>query len=149
MSTSKFKVGEHYDEAFKGMTPKEIIDNLEGLAYGKEDGVYNKKLTSEELAVAKHNLADVSISIAKIEQEKKDAMDEFKDRLKEPTATKKELIEAIKLKSVRKEGILYYVDDQEDGMMYIFDEQGICIDERPLLAKERQTKMRQINKNVG
>lgn len=145
MKNQQFQLGQHYDESFHNLSPREIIDNLEGLAYGKEEGVYNRKLTSEEIMVAKHELADVSLKIAKVEEDKKSAMDDFKEALKKPNEMKKELLEAIKLRSVRKEGILYFVDDQEEGTMYTFDEQGVCIDSRPLLAKERQTKLRQIN----
>lgn len=139
--TQNFELGKHYDSSFQGLSPKEIRDNLEGLAYGKEDGVYTKNLTEAELGFAKSKFADVGLAIAKIEDEKKEAMDEFKHQLKEPTAEKKELIEMIKHKSVRKEGVLWLVDDQEKGVMYKFDETGICVDMRPLLPTEKQMRI--------
>ena len=76
-------------------------------------------------------------------------MDVFKAELKEPNIEKAELLQAINMKSVEEEGTLFYCDDQEEGIMYIIDQQGICIDSRPLRAKERQTKMRTVNENVS
>ena len=136
-----FELGKHYDKSFQGLSPKDIKDNLEGLAYGKEEGSYTKNLTEAELGFAKSRFADVGLTIAKIEEDKKEAMDDFKDMLKEPNSEKKDLIEMIKHKSVRKEGILFLVDDQEKGVMYKFDENAICVDMRPLLPTEKQMRM--------
>jgi len=116
-----FKLGQPMSEAFNGMNPKEIMDNLEAVMYGKEEGEYTKHLTEEELAFAKSTFAETGIQIAKIEQEKKEAMAEFKDKLKEPKSEYNDLIETIKRKSIRKEGVLFLVDDPENSMMYKFD----------------------------
>jgi len=48
-----------------------------------------------------------------------------------------------------KQGKLDYkkkFDEQEKGMMYSFDNQGICVDMRPLLPGERQQRIRTLNK---
>lgn len=146
---NKFELGKPFSESLNGLSTNEIKDNLEGVAYGKEEGIYTKNLTEAELGHAKSHLADVSIQIAKINEDKKEAADEFKDMLKEPSTKHKELIEAIKHKSVRKEGVLFLVDDVESGMMYKFDDNGICVDVRPLLATERQRVIKLGNQNVG
>lgn len=146
MSKNKFKLGKHYSAELEGMPVNEVKDNLEGVCYGKEEGSYTKNLTEAELGVAKSKLADVSIEIAKIGELKKEYAGEIKSLLAEPTASHKELIDAIKHKSVRKEGILFLIDDQKEGMMYSFDENAICVDLRPLLPNEKQTRMRTINK---
>ena len=145
MSKPQFELGKHYDESFKGLSPRELTDNMESLAYGKEDAIYTKKLTKEELDVAKSKLADVSIAIAKIQEDKKEAMDEFKEMLKDPNISHKELIEMIKFKAVSVSGILYEVDDQEAGLMYKFDTNAICVDVRALLPTERQTRIRKMS----
>ena len=138
MSKSNFKLGQVFSEALNGLTIREIKDNLDGICWGKEEANYTKTLTEEELGFAKSKLADVSIEMDQIADEKKEAMDEFKERLKRPTLERKELLNAIKYKSVNKQGILYMIDDVEAKLMYKFDEQGVCVDVRPLLATERQ-----------
>lgn len=97
-----YKLGQPMDEAFNGMKPQEIIDNMESVCYGKEEGEYTKNLTEAELGVAKTEFADVGIKIAKIEQKKKDFMAEIKAELAEPKAEHKVLLETIKHKSIRK-----------------------------------------------
>jgi hypothetical protein len=138
---AQFQLGEHYDETFKGLNPKEILDNLEGLAYTKEEGVYTKDLSEAELGKAKHDFAEIGLEIAKIEGDKKDAMEVFKTQLKEPKLKNNALLEMLKYKKIEKEGVLWLIDDQEKGMMYKFDENGICVDVRPLQRGERQLKM--------
>lgn len=138
MSKKRFELGQRFDESLDGLSTREIKDNLDGICYGKEEANYTKKLTEEELGFAKSKLADVSIEMDQIADEKKEAMDDFKERLKKPTADRKELLQAIKFKSVNKQGILYLIEDIEEKMMYKFDEEGICVDARPLLATERQ-----------
>ena len=137
----QFTLGEHYDESFKNLNPREIVDNLDGVQYAKEEGVYTKDLSEAELGKAKSDFADVGLEIAKIEGEKKDAMEVFKTQLKEPKQKKNTLLEMLKYKKVEKEGVLWLVDDQTAGMMYKFDENAICVDVRPLLRNERQLKM--------
>lgn len=149
MSQKKVQIGRLFDPSFSQMDPKEVFDNLQGISYHYEDTVYNRKLTEEELTVKRFDLAETSIEISKIEQKKKDAMDAFKAQLKEPNIEKNQLLKDINMKSVEEEGTLFYCDDQEEGVMYIIDQQGVCIDSRPLRAKERQTKMRTINEKVG
>lgn len=138
MSKPLFEIGRIFDPSFEGMKRNELTANLQATATKVEEGAYTKNLTQDELGIAKSDLADVSIKIAKIEEDKKFAMDDFKEALKQPKESHKELIDTIKHKSIRKEGLLYLVDDQENGLMYKFDEDAICVDVRPLSPKERQ-----------
>ena len=41
-----------------------------------------------------------------------------------------------------KYGKLFLVDDQVSGMMYSFDNTGICVDARRLTSEEKQTKIK-------
>lgn len=137
----QFSIGEVFDPSFKDLSAEERKQNLEGMSAKIEEGEYTKKLSKEELDVAKSELADVSIEIAKIEDEKKEMVDKFKEILKPKGKKYSELLEAIKFKSIRKKGTLYLVDDQEEGVMYYFDENAICVDSRALLPQERQTHL--------
>jgi len=134
----RYKIGQHFDNSFKGLSEKEIWDNLEGIADKVEEGHYTKALTPEELSEKRAALGDVSISLAKFEQKKKDFMAQLKADMAEPLSEKAELIDAIKHKSVNLEGRLWLVSDQEEGLMYKFDHNGLCVDVRALLPTERQ-----------
>lgn len=140
-----FKVGQLYSESFNGMPAKEIIDNLEGQAYKMEERDYTHALSDQEVAQRERELGRVSIEIKKIEDEKKEMVDEFKQRLKVPNDSKEALLDAIKFRSERKFGKLYLIDDQDSGNMYSFDENGVCVDVRPLTPQEKQTIIRSLN----
>jgi len=144
----EFEVGDVYQEDIAQQPLNSRRDTLESLAYDvKEDG-YTKILKDEEVTAKRAELSDVCISIDTIEVEKKEAVDVFKERLKEPNIDKKELLSAIKHKSEFRNGTLYYVDDQENGFMYVFDENAECIESRPIRPTERQAKIRTLNKEA-
>lgn len=144
---SEFRVGELYTDSFQGMDPKEIEGNMEGVCYAVEEKEYTHNLTSDELAQKKSELAELRITIENIMAEKKEAMAEYNERLKSPDKIYRSVLDAIKHKSERKFGKLYMVDDQDSGMMYFFDSQGMCIDVRPLKPQEKQTKIRALNQS--
>lgn len=144
---SNFKIGQLYDQAFAKLTTQEVQDNLEAIAWGVEERAYTKNLTPEEIVEKKDEYSEVGLVLSEIAREKKEAMDVFKARAKQPTEEAKLLLDAIKFKSEQKYGKLHLVDDQENGMMYFFDEKGVCVDARPLDKKERQTRLKTINSN--
>lgn len=137
-----FKIGQHYDEALRTMQPSEIKDNLDSIAWGIQEKSYTKFLTDEEVIGRKDEYSEIAISLSEIATQKKEAMDRFKLLIKEPKVRASMLLESIKFKSEQNHGLLYLVDDQEDGMMYSFDTLGICVEVRPLTKEEKQTKLR-------
>jgi hypothetical protein len=136
-----------YDQAFAKLTTQEVQDNLEAVAWGIEERAYTKNLTPEEIVEKKDEYSEVGLVLSEIAREKKEAMDSFKARAKQPSEEAKLLLDAIKFKSEQKYGKLHLVDDQENGMMYFFDAKGVCVDARPLDKKERQTRLKTINSN--
>lgn len=139
---SNFKIGQPYDQAFRIMQPNEIKDNLEAVAYGLLEKSYTKNLTEEEIVERKDEYSEIAISLSEIAEQKKEAMDRFKELAKEPKLKSSMLLESIKFKSEQKHGTLYLVDDQEAGMMYSFDNLGICVEARQLDKKEKQGKLK-------
>ena len=139
---SNFKIGQHFDETFRTMQPKDINDNLEGVAYDLLEQSYTKNLTDEELAERKDQYSTIGIKLSEIATKKKEAMERFKAEEKEPTIEAKGLLESIKYKSEQIYGKLFLIDDQEAGMMYSFDVTGVCVDARPLTKTEKQTKLK-------
>ena len=140
-----FKIGQHYDEALRSMQPADIKDNLEAIAYGIQEKSYTKNLTEEEIVERKDEYSQIAIRLSEIDTQKKEAMGRFKQLVKEPKTQASMLLESIKFKSEQRHGVLYLVDDQEDGLMYSFDTLGVCVEVRPLLKEEKQTRLRTVN----
>ncbi|MFK5981481.1 MAG: hypothetical protein QM499_01090 [Flavobacteriaceae bacterium] len=134
-----FELGQIYDPSFENLNKSETEQNIDAMACKVEEGEYTKILTQDELAVTKSEFAEKSLRVSKLETEKKTVVDDYNEQLKIPKKEAKELLEQIKTKTVRKEGKLYLVDDQENAIMYKFDENAICVDSRALLPLERQT----------
>ena len=143
---NEFKLGQIFDPSFEKLSPNEKLQNIDAVACKVIEGSYTKVLTQDELGIAKSDLADVSIKIAHLMEQKKAKMAEYTELLNKPKTESAELIEMIKHKSVRMDGLIYLVDDQESGTMNIFDKNAICVDSRPLSPTERQTTMKAIRK---
>jgi hypothetical protein len=137
-----FKIGQLYDEALRVMQPSEIKDNLEAVAYGIQEKSYTKNLTEEEIVERKDEYSEIAISLSEIAEQKKEVMERFKNLIKEPKLKASMLLESIKFKSEQKHGQLFLLDEQEDGLMYSFDALGVCVEVRPLLKEEKQTRMK-------
>lgn len=139
-----FRPGDYYDESIAKLKLQERRDVLEGIAYKVSTEAYTKALTPEEHAEKKSELAEISIQLSELEAKKKEIMAELKAEFAEPLAIKQELLGVIKHKSERREGLLYYIDDQEAGMMYIFDDNAECIEARSLRPDEKQMKIKSL-----
>lgn len=142
MEKPVFELGQTYTSDMNEKSPREKMELMDSVAYKKEESVYSRSLTPEELANAKDKLAKSAIRIAKIQEQKKEAMDDFKAALKEEGLIYDEFLHQVKYGSVNLEGILFNVDDQESGLMGIFDDRGICVNVRALLPEERQGVIR-------
>jgi|AntRauTorckE5430_2_1112549.scaffolds.fasta_scaffold00894_6 hypothetical protein len=140
-----FKVGELYDESFRKLQPKDRHDNLASVCYEEAQKNYTKNLTEEEVLDRKEEYAEMGLVISEMEDEKKNYLEAFKERMKPKKEKAQELLSSIKFKSEQRFGNVYSVDDQEEGMMYFFDDSGYCVDARPLTRDERQTRIKQLN----
>lgn len=144
----QYRVGDVYDEQVHSLPVQERMDVLEGICYQAKDENYLKKLSEEELIQKKEILAEVSIHLSELDGKKKMLLAELKAEAETPTEIKKEVLVAIKHKSELRNGILYYIDDQEAGMMYIFDADAVCVETRRLRQEEKQTTIK-LAKKIG
>lgn len=128
-------------ERLKNMTSEDRKSVLESEAIAIEEGKYEKPLTPDELLYYKDELAVHSIKQAVIIDEFSEIKKDFKDRL-EPIKEKiSESIQAIKYKSVQREGRLYKLADFDDQMIHKVDELGNVIHSRKMLPEERQFRI--------
>jgi hypothetical protein len=147
--TKEFEVGDSFAESFSIELPQAKIDTLEGAACKVKEEGYTKVLNADELTAKRADLSDICIDINDIEEEKKEVVADFNIRLKEPKEDRAKLLASIKHKSEFRKANLYYIDDQENGFMYIFDEKGECVESRGLTPTEKQTSIKQLNAKIA
>lgn len=106
-----------------------------------EQGSYFKVLNEEETLVLREELAEVSIKQRTLDQERKDMLAEWKERM-EPVKRRKEvLIDNLRSGQEELEGNLYLIADHDAGDMLYYDGEGVLIKTRRLRPDERQVKI--------
>ena len=121
---------------FQDMSPKDRIHHLEANADQVKDQTYMRELTPEELTQRKSEFTQESIEIAKIEDEKKKSMDNFKAQLEPHKLNHSKLLQDIKLGAEEVKGRVYVIVDHHTQMAGEYTEQGKLIASRPATAKE-------------
>lgn len=108
---------------------------------------YLKKFTPEEIQEMKNNLSNVSIEINDIENERKDAVDVFKSKLKPLVIDRKETLTNIRNKAISvKEDCFKFIDHDTNTVSY-YNNIGDLVDQRPIMPSERQKSIFSIEKN--
>jgi len=102
---------------------------------------YTRRLSEEEVVERKTKLFERVAKIQALQEELKEIKKDYSDRLKELDGDKTILVQEIKFESESKTGNLYAIDDQDSGMMALYDETGSLVSSRPLKPEERQTSM--------
>lgn len=126
---------------FEGQSKSVVIDNLEGMCHSKQNMVYQKALDEQSLQREEKEFASDHIKLAKIKAEFEKVKDEFKDKMKTIEQMLALKLEILKNKAIQMEGEVYLVDDQEEGMMGYYDNEGNLINARRLTPDERQTRI--------
>lgn len=136
-------LGQELKEEDRWLFLQDNADAIEGIGY-------THRFSPEELAQKKESLSKYAIEINDIEEEKKDANDVFKERLKFPKQQMKELLENIKKGSE-------YVDDEECAKILFHEEKmagyynklGELVYSRPIMPQEMQKTVFSINRKTG
>jgi len=124
-------------ELFKEYSQSERVEMFESNADAVEDRTYFEKLSDEEMIEKKSQFAQKSIEIARIEDEKKSAIDEFKERLKPLSSESGTLLSEIKTGHTEKKGRIYKLVNREEGMVGYYSQNGDLIEQRPATREER------------
>ena len=111
---------------------------------------YTHRFSPDELAQKKEDLAEISIEIDDIEEEKKVVMNSYKERLKPLAEEKKDLLDKIKRGSEFVEDeecvkILYH----EEKMAGFYNKLGELVYSRPIMSQEMQKTVFSINRKTG
>ena len=106
-----------------------------------EDESYTRNLSETELAEKKNQLFERVEKIENLKAELKEIKRDYNERIKSLETDKKELLQVIKFGAERKKGTLYAMDDQDAGIMGLYDEEGNLVMTRPLTPDERQASI--------
>lgn len=123
---------------FPELSGRELIENLEANADDAEDRTYYVPLSEEEIIELKDKFANLSIKLAKIEERKKMAMDEFKLEMAPLVEEKGIILNEIKMGAREEEGIVFKFVDYDQAMVGFYNQQGILVDSRPAMQDERR-----------
>ena len=119
-------------------TAKERLMILQENAQKIEVTTYQKNLTDDELAVKREDLAENHIKLDQFEDEFSEVKQNFKLKVKPLKNANKVILAEIKTKQTSVDGTLFHMANHEDGMMEIYDQEGILISSRRLRPEERQ-----------
>lgn len=145
MATNNFAKGIGKEYADRDQRVRFLKDNADAVV----EKTYMRKYTPEELQSHKEELANTDIQISDIEEEKKAAMDEFKERLQPLKDKHSELVENIRQKATLVKGICYAFVSEEERTTYIINEDGDCIESHPCTADELQMTVFQPLRKTG
>ena len=125
-------------ELGKDIALEERASFLEDNCDAVEEVTYSRAFEPEELALKREKLTDASIKIADIEEEKKEVMDGFKERLKPLQEQKADAIKALRDKSQTVTEKCYKFLDEETKMVGFYNKEGNLVSSRPAFQKELQ-----------
>ena len=125
-------------ELGKDIALEERASFLEDNCDAVEEVTYSRAFEPEELALKREQLTDASIKIADIEEEKKEDMDGFKERLKPLQEQKADAIKALRDKSQTVTEKCYKFLDEETKMVGFYNKEGNLVSSRPAFQKELQ-----------
>lgn len=134
---------------FQDQSPEERAKILDDYCHHKEKDMVRRNYTDEDLAEMKNILSERSIELSDLEAEIKDLMQPFKDKSKGLKKFIAELLVDLKKKYTESYEMVYFVDDQEAGLMRAYDVHGNFLYERKLKPGEKQKTIPFINEKTA
>jgi hypothetical protein len=127
---------------FQEMPEEKRAQHLEALSEGAEEKEYSVFLTQEELAERKSRFTSLAIQEAKLNDKKKDFLDEIKMEMKPISTEKAVLLDEIKSGTIRQTGVCYKMVDFETKMVGYYNKRGQLVEQRPMAMDDRQKTMK-------
>lgn len=111
-----------------------------------ENTTYYRDLDSDELDVKREELSENLIKISEYDDVLEEAKTENKSKTKPLKLANKELLEEIKTRKAKVDGLLFHLPNHEDGVMETYNEKGEFISSRRLRPEEKQARLFKVNK---
>jgi len=119
-----------------------LKDNCEKV----EEKGYMKAFTPEQLQGYKENLAELCITIEKVEDEKKESSRYFKEQLDPMTKQRSKMVRDIRQKAEYVREVCYKFIDMEEKQTGYYNADGDLIELRPATADELQPTLFSLHK---
>ena len=116
---------------------------------GTEEVSYSRVFSPEELAKQRELLTDASIRLADIEEEKKQAMADFKEQAKPYAEQRAKAIQNLRTKAETVTEVCYKYFDEETSMVGFYNREGNLVSSRPAFPNEMQKTMFQVLRKEG
>lgn len=135
---------------FQNLKPAQRIQTLEDNCDSiEQDYMYVKDLTPDELQGLEAEFATLAVKLNAIEEEKAQAMEEFKLRMKPLKADLSAKLSMLKTRTIQTAETCYLFKDHEKAMIYIYNGQGEQVASRRMLPGERQISIKNWNSKTG
>jgi len=129
-------------------TPEQKIQFLRDNAMQIEKQNVKVMFSEEELSEMKSNLSDISIEENELKDELKEISKDLKDKIKFKRENIKGLLKYLKDKHRLENQEVYLIDDQDNGLMITYNQDGDVIESRKLRQSEKQTRIKNLNQAV-
>jgi len=104
----------------------------------EENQTYHRTMTNEEIIVSKEIFAEHAIVLNAKTEEFKEIKSEFTKEAGKIQDQMKAELNKFKTGKEELKGNLYFMDDQNNSLMYVYDQTGQQIECRPLRPNEKQ-----------
>lgn len=129
------------NDLFQNLPIEQRAKALKDNAYRTEVQTLKRPFSEQELAGFKDDLSREMIALNELEIQLKEVKDSFKAKMKPYVVAKRDLLKQLKTKYQESEETVYLLDDQQSGIMNIYDAEGKFYQSRKLFPNERQTKL--------
>lgn len=107
----------------------------------QEQTTYYRDLTPDELDVKREELSENLIKISEFDDILEEQKTEYKSKTKPLKLENKELLEEVKTRKAKVDGILFHLANHTEGVMETYNESGEFISSRRLRPDEKQAKL--------
>ncbi len=118
--------------------PAQRLEYLKSMCDSAEESDYTKKLSAEEISQRKSDFTSNSLQVFDLEAQKKELLDEFKEKLKPLKELQKSIGDEIRHGYAMTTGILYKFVDHDLRLCRFYSETGELIETktRPTTTEE-------------
>lgn len=110
---------------------------------------YMKHFSHDDMVRRKEDLTTIAININDLEEEKKEFMDAFKEKMKPLSKLKKEVLTDLKNKAEHVTEPCYKYIDHEEGQVGYYNQEGELVLQRPIHPDEKQSTIFQMMPKNG
>lgn len=112
-----------------------------------EETKYQKPLSQDDLDLKREKLTENCIRLSELEDEKKEAMAVFKEKMNPLVGENKVLLTEVKTRQTTVVGELFHMANHQSGMMETYDEDGLLVLSRRLRPDEKQGTIMNVVRN--